>query len=248
MDKSKGKKAGAAKKPTTKKTVVTKKENSIITTAKDVVNSVANAIPSLWTTKKTTAPVKKKAVVAKKKTVAKKTTPVKNTTAPKKKTVVTKKTTPAKKTTAKFTTRKIAPKVETPKVEEIKIETPITQETKTTKQEKKSKKQEKKNKAEKKIEKKGLIKNTVIQKDIFTFRRIKTYLAWVKAKNLADVLEDLMTEKEIREFAERIEILNLLTKKTPQREIAKNLWISVTTVSRWSKVLQTWKGKIQKYL
>jgi len=32
-----------------------------------------------------------------------------------------------------------------------------------------------------------------------------------------------MTEKEIKEFAERIEILKLLSKKTPQREIAKKL-------------------------
>lgn len=57
-----------------------------------------------------------------------------------------------------------------------------------------------------------------------------------------------MTEKEIQEFAERIEILRQLQKWVTQRVIAKNLGISVTTVSRWSKVLQTGKEKIKKYL
>lgn len=77
---------------------------------------------------------------------------------------------------------------------------------------------------------------------------IVKFLWSVREKHLSDVLEDLMTEKEIQEFAERIEILRQLQKWVTQRVIAKNLGISVTTVSRWSKVLQTGKEKIKKYL
>lgn len=77
---------------------------------------------------------------------------------------------------------------------------------------------------------------------------IAEFLWSVKTKHLSDVLFDLMTEKEIQEFAERIEILRLLQKWVTQRVIAKNLGISVTTVSRWSKVLQTGKERIKKYL
>lgn len=77
---------------------------------------------------------------------------------------------------------------------------------------------------------------------------LATFLWSIKAKNLPDVLHDLLTTKEIQEFAERIEILRQLNQGVTQRVIAKNLGISVTTVSRWSKVLQTGKEKIKKYL
>lgn len=222
MDKTKGKKSGSAKKPTTKKTAVPKKENSIITTAKEVVTSVSNALPSLWVSKKT--PVTKK-----------------KTTSPKKKTVTTKKPAPVKKKTSvtkaqptkKFTTRKIAPKAEI-----------VAQKTTPVIEAKNNKKTEKTIKKEKK----DAVKNEDAKISDKWIVSLTKFLTWVKAKHLEDVLLDLMTEKEIKEFAERIEILKLLSKKTPQREIAKKLWISVTTVSRWSKVLQSWKGKIQKYL
>jgi len=77
---------------------------------------------------------------------------------------------------------------------------------------------------------------------------ISQFLWSVKAKHLPDILHDLMTEKEIKEFSERIEILKQLQKWATQRVIAKNLGISVTTVSRGSKVLQTGKERIKKYL
>lgn len=77
---------------------------------------------------------------------------------------------------------------------------------------------------------------------------VADFLWSIKTKHLSDVLIDLMTEKEIKEFAERIEILKLLKKWVTQRVIAKKLWISVTTVSRWSKVLQTGKQSIKKYI
>lgn len=235
MDKTKGKKSGAAKKPTTKKTAVPKKENSIITTAKEVVTSVSNALPSLWTSKKTTV---------KKKTTPKKKTPVTKTT-PVKKTPVAKKATPVKKAkpTKKFTTRKIAPAPKT-EVMDQKV-TPVVETKNNKKAEKKAKKEKKVEAKKEEVKKDKKVETKTSDKWIVSLAK---FLAWVKAKHLEEVLHDLMTEKEIKEFAERIEILKLLSKKTPQREIAKKLWISVTTVSRWSKVLQSWKGKIQKYL
>ena len=77
---------------------------------------------------------------------------------------------------------------------------------------------------------------------------ITHFISSVKEKHLADILEDLLTEKEIKEIAERIEILKQLHKWVTQRTIAQHLKISVTTVSRWSKVLQTGKQKIKKYI
>lgn len=75
-----------------------------------------------------------------------------------------------------------------------------------------------------------------------------TFITSVKEKHLADVLDDLLSPKEIQEFAERIEILRKLEKWQAQRAIAADLGISVTTVSRGSRVLQYGKQKIKKYL
>jgi len=61
-------------------------------------------------------------------------------------------------------------------------------------------------------------------------------------------LEDLLTPWEIISIAERINILKLLKKGKSQRDIAEKLWISVTTVTRWNRVLQ-YEGKaIKKYI
>lgn len=123
----------------------------------------------------------------------------------------------------------------------------------TLHKEEKVKKVEKKNKNIKPLKAKPIVKkektvdlHTTIKKDPLT--TISEFLWSVKAKHLPDVLFDLMTAKEIQEFAERIAILRQLQNWITQRVIAKNLGISVTTVSRWSKVLQTGKERIKKYL
>lgn len=59
-------------------------------------------------------------------------------------------------------------------------------------------------------------------------------------KLLKDFLEDILTPKEIIEIKERIEIIKLLKKKIPQREIAEKLWVSITTVNRGSRILKWW--------
>jgi len=71
-------------------------------------------------------------------------------------------------------------------------------------------------------------------------------IKWKKQMNL--VLEDLMTPKEIEEFTERIKIFDLLKSWKKQREVAKQLWISITTVNRWSRVLKYGKWEIEKII
>jgi Trp operon repressor len=56
-----------------------------------------------------------------------------------------------------------------------------------------------------------------------------------------DFLEDLFTEKELKDITERVQILRLLKQWKTQRDIAEELKISVTTVNRWAKVLKNGK-------
>lgn len=67
-------------------------------------------------------------------------------------------------------------------------------------------------------------------------------------KDLKNFIEDLLTPKEIMEIKERIQILKLLKKWLAQRDIAEKLWISVTTVNRWSRILKWWTGAANKLL
>lgn len=154
----------------------------------------------------------------------------------------------------------MAKKGETKKVlttEPVKDNTPKKIEQKKTKKVKTPKVKAVTKKVSKSIETPVKTKKKVVTPNVKDIKKetkkdplgtVSDFLWSVKAKHLADVLHDLMTEKEIKEFAERIEILRQLEKWITQRVIAKNLGISVTTVSRWSKVLQTGKEKIKKYL
>ncbi len=66
---------------------------------------------------------------------------------------------------------------------------------------------------------------------------IKAILSLENPKEAADFLRDLMTEKEIEEFANRLEAASLLTKKTQYNIITKNTGLSSTTIARISKWL-----------
>lgn len=129
--------------------------------------------------------------------------------------------------------------------------TKVTEVSTKEAQQEENKKKEKQLVTKKKVEKKKTkttVAPKVVEKKGNPLEVIAKFLWSVKEKHMADVLHDLMTEKEIKEFAERVEILRQLQKWVTQRVIAKNLGISVTTVSRWSKVLQTGKERIKKYL
>lgn len=67
-------------------------------------------------------------------------------------------------------------------------------------------------------------------------------------KELSKLLSDILTSSEIDEIAQRIKICELLQDGMTQRNIAKKLGISITTVTRGSKVMQEKKSVIWKYL
>ena len=74
-------------------------------------------------------------------------------------------------------------------------------------------------------------------------------LWWIKnKKDLEGVLWDILTPNEIIAVWERIEIFKQLLKWVSQREIAENLGVSITTVTRWSRVLKYENPIIDKYL
>ncbi len=73
-------------------------------------------------------------------------------------------------------------------------------------------------------------------------------LKWIKNTDIERVIEDLFTPSEIVELGERIALLKQLKAGKTQREIASDLGMSVTTVSRGARVLKYGKGIVAKYL
>lgn len=72
---------------------------------------------------------------------------------------------------------------------------------------------------------------------------------WISnKKDLKSLFEDILTPKEIQEINERINIIKLLKKWLPQRQIAQKLGISITTVNRWSRVLKYWNWSLKKLI
>lgn len=67
-------------------------------------------------------------------------------------------------------------------------------------------------------------------------------------KDLEWVLEDLLTPSEVIAIAERVSLLKLLKQGKSQRDVAEELGISVTTVTRWSRLLKYDATAIDKYL
>ncbi len=68
-------------------------------------------------------------------------------------------------------------------------------------------------------------------------RLIQAILA-LKTENEAGLfLRDLMTEKEIKEFAKRLKAAEMLTEKVPYSTIEKETGLSSTTVARVAKWL-----------
>ena len=57
----------------------------------------------------------------------------------------------------------------------------------------------------------------------------------------------LFTESEIKEFETRLEIFKMTAEWATQREISSKLWISITTVSRWSATFKN-KPKLKELI
>lgn len=58
-------------------------------------------------------------------------------------------------------------------------------------------------------------------------------------KVMEQVLQDLLTPKELAEFGKRIEILRQLQAGVPQRTIAQRLQVGIATVTRGARVLSS---------
>ncbi len=62
------------------------------------------------------------------------------------------------------------------------------------------------------------------------------------------LLTDLLTPQELEELALRWQIVQLLAKEIPQREIAKKLGVSITKITRGSRALQYGSGGFDLFL
>jgi Trp operon repressor len=67
-------------------------------------------------------------------------------------------------------------------------------------------------------------------------------------KQMCLVLEDLFTPQEIVDLSDRILVLQEIKSWKKQRDIAEELWISVTTVNRGSRVMKFGSGEIGKVI
>lgn len=88
--------------------------------------------------------------------------------------------------------------------------------------------------------------NQDIQKDknliISTFRELET------RKELANFLEDLLTEDEFADFAQRIKIAQLILDGETYDEIAIKVGTSTATVSKIGQVIKYGKGAFKQEL
>ena len=59
-----------------------------------------------------------------------------------------------------------------------------------------------------------------------------------EAKQMSELLQDFLTPQELEDLVLRWEIIKLLHKGLPQREIAKELGVAIRTVSRGARELK----------
>ena len=57
-------------------------------------------------------------------------------------------------------------------------------------------------------------------------------------KEVFDFLSEILTPQELKQLPTRLEIIKMLEKGLPQREIAKKLGVGIATVTRGAKELQ----------
>jgi len=62
------------------------------------------------------------------------------------------------------------------------------------------------------------------------------------------LLADILTPQELAAIAERWQIVQELQKRTPQREIAKKLNVSISKITRGSRMLQYGSGGFDLFL
>ena len=81
------------------------------------------------------------------------------------------------------------------------------------------------------------------------YKELCALLSSIESQKEADqLMQDLFTPQEINTLAERWQLIQLLAKGTPQREIAEKLHISISTVTRGSRALQYGSGGFKRFL
>ena len=81
------------------------------------------------------------------------------------------------------------------------------------------------------------------------FKELFALFASVNSEKEAEVLlSDILTPQELAQLAERWQLIQELHKGTPQREIAKNLGISISKITRGSRMLQYGSGGFAYFL
>jgi TrpR family trp operon transcriptional repressor len=74
---------------------------------------------------------------------------------------------------------------------------------------------------------------------------------FAKIKNVKEaemLLRDILTPQELDSVAERWELIRELAKGTPQREIAKKLHLSISKITRGSRMLKYGSGGFRLFL
>lgn len=74
------------------------------------------------------------------------------------------------------------------------------------------------------------------EKELFD-QLVKTIFVYKKPEDLKQFLTAILTPKELVEISTRLQIVRLLKRGIPQREIAKKLGVGVATVTRGSREL-----------
>jgi TrpR family trp operon transcriptional repressor len=67
-------------------------------------------------------------------------------------------------------------------------------------------------------------------------------------KEAALLLEDILTPQELASVAERWQLIQELSKGTPQRTIAEKLGVSISKITRGSRMLQYGSGGFSHFL
>ena len=66
--------------------------------------------------------------------------------------------------------------------------------------------------------------------------------------NIVDFFKELLTKSELETLSKRWRILNMLNDGVTQREIAKELQVSLCKVTRGAKILKNKKSVLAKHL
>ena len=74
--------------------------------------------------------------------------------------------------------------------------------------------------------------------DQFVNELVETILSLKKKEIALAFLQNILTPAELDEIATRLQIVKLLKKGVPQREVAKKLGVSIGTVSRGARELK----------